>query len=81
MLYARFEYPESGWPSDRDYVEKSGLEVGKRYLVEKVDMGQSYTSIFLDGFRRPFNSVHFEFEEEDYTPVDIYRDRRYNYYM
>ena len=80
MLYARYAHPNNGYPDDRQEVSET-LEVGKRYLVESIDMGQSYTSIFLDGFMRCFNSVYFEFEEEDYTPVDIFSDPRYNRYM
>lgn len=79
MLYARFMYPDYGYPHDGEQAAKAGLVVGKRYLVEDVDMGQSYTSIKLDCIDEPFNSVLFEFEE-DYSPVDIYADPRYNPY-
>lgn len=81
MLYARFEYPNNGHRHDQELVASLNLEVGKRYLVEDVQMGQTYTGILLDGFCRYLNSVHFEFEEDNYTPVDIYRDPRYNPYM
>lgn len=81
MLYARFEHPDAGWDHDRERVSSLNLEVGKRYLVEDVNMGQSYTGILLDGFCGYLNSVHFEFEEDNYTPVDIYKDPRYNNYL
>ena len=81
MLYAKFNYPDNGWPGERGYPESKGLEVGKRYELEYVSMGQSYTSIYLTEIEGVFNSVQFDFEEEDGTPVDIYDDPRYCPYM
>ena len=80
MLYARFMHPDHGYPNDGERAEKAGLVVGKRYLVKDVDMGQSYTSIKLDCYEKKFNSVLFEFEREDCSPVTIFADQRYNRY-
>lgn len=81
MLYARFMHPDYGYPDDGERAAKAGLVVGKRYLVEDVDMGQSYTSIKLDCIDELFNSVLFEFEKEDYSPINIYADPKYNPYI
>lgn len=81
MLYARFEYPDKGSSHDQKLVARLNLKVGKRYLVEDVGMGQFCTRILLDGFCTYLNSVHFEFEEDNYIPINIYRDPRYNPYM
>ena len=56
------------------------LEYGKTYEVEDIDMGQSYTSVYLKDMRNPYNSVIFEFYE-DGKPLDIYRDTRFNPYI
>ena len=81
MLYARFMHPEYGRAHDREQAATSGLVVGERYLVEDVEIGQSYTGIKLNCFRKAFNSVLFEFEEEDCSPIDIYTDPKYNPYI
>lgn len=81
MLYAKFNYPDNGWPAERGYAESMGLKVGERYEVEHVSMGGSYTSIYLTDIDGVFNSVQFDFEEADGTPVDIYDDHRYCPYM
>lgn len=81
MLYARFTHPISGYPHDGEQAEKAGLVVWKRYLVEDVNMGQSYTSIKLDCIDKQLNSVLFEFEKEDYSPINIYADPKYNPYI
>ena len=80
MLYAKFMYPDNGYNSDKEYAEKMGLEVGERYEVANVSMGGSHTSIYLKDIKGVFNSVQFEFEEDE-KPIDIYRDPRYNPYL
>jgi hypothetical protein len=59
---------------------KHDLEYGKEYEVEDIDMGQSYTSVYIIGKPFPYNSVFFEFYE-DGKPLDIYRDKRFNKYL
>ena len=69
-------------------IQKSGdcswtehdLQVGAYYKVEKIDMGQSYTSIYLEEFFRVYNSVYFEFYENG-KEIDIYKDKRFNPYI
>lgn len=56
------------------------LEYGKTYEVEDVDMGQSYTSIYIVGKPYPYNSIFFEFYENGEL-LDIYEDRRFNPYL
>ena len=43
-------------------------------------MGQSSTSVYLDGFDHPFNSVQFTFFENK-QEIDIFRDARFNPYI
>lgn len=56
------------------------LEVGKMYEVEKISMGQSYTSICLKDKKHSYNSVIFDFYEGD-KQIDIYSDKRFNPYI
>ena len=56
------------------------LEYGKTYEVEDIDMGQSFTSIYLKDMRNAYNSVIFEFYE-DGKSLDIYSDTRFNSYI
>ena len=73
-LTAVYNYPQNG------YRPATQLEVGKEYIVERVNMGQSSTYINLSGFGGCFNSVQFDFFE-DGKPIDIYRSPKYNPYM
>lgn len=80
MLYAKFMYPDNGYDCDVEYAKKVGLKIGERYEVEDLSMGQSNTSVYLKDIKGCFNSVQFDFEEDD-KPVDIYRSPKYNGYL
>ena len=56
------------------------LEYGKMYEVEDIDMGQSYTSVYIVDKPYPYNSIFFEFYENG-KPLDIYKDTRFNPYL
>ena len=79
MLYAVFRYPENGYPYQGQRALDAGLVVGKRYPVEGINMGQSYTSVSITGYGI-HNSILFDFENEDGSKCDIYRDPRYSPY-
>jgi len=80
-LFARFNHPESGYKGCREAARYYGLLVGERYEVSNVVMGASYTDVYLCGYLRPFNSVLFDFEDEDGSAHDIYRDPKYNWFL
>ena len=81
MLYAICVCVDNGYPIDQEKLNKNNIEIGDRFKVEDVSMGQSNTSITLKGFKNVFNSVHFRFEDESGSEVNIYRDHRYNPYL
>jgi hypothetical protein len=60
--------------------KETDLVVDREYVVERVDMGQSYTTLKLLGKDFYYNSVMFDFYEED-KEIDIYSDERYNPYL
>ena len=64
MLIARYMYPHNGRPYEAEDA-KNRLEVGRSYKVTQIDVGQWYTTVWLqglgDGLCGGFNSVHFDF--------------------
>ena len=64
MLIARYMHPYNGRPYEREDA-KSKLKVGRPYKVTRIDVGQWYTTVWLnglgDGSSDGFNSVHFDF--------------------
>ena len=80
MLYAIFLNADDGYSYEAK-VAKERLVYGKKYEVEEVCMGQSYTDIILKGIDGAFNSIHFLFVDEDGKPHDIFSDPNYNPYI
>jgi hypothetical protein len=74
-LYAQFLHPTRGY--DIEVKAAASLVVGKLYEVSKVSMGQSHTSVQLQGEKGLFTSVAFEF----FKSHDIYNDPEYNNYL
>lgn len=79
-LIAIVETLKAGYDFDKQQMIASGFKVGDRIPVRDIDMGQSSTSIYLEGYQGSFNSVFFEFEENG-KEIDIYSDKRYNPYL
>lgn len=73
---AVFLYPKCGTEFDQERVQSCGLEVKREYEVSHFVMGQSSTSVYLEGYTLPFNSIHFEFLE-DGKPLDIFWGRSF----
>jgi len=49
---------ENNWGSCEPI--KGNLEVGKEYEVDNIEVHSWHTKVYLKGFSKPFNSVHFE---------------------
>lgn len=76
---AKFVYPNNGYEAD---VERANiLKKGHYYEVEGISMGQSRTSITLKNLRGSFNSVQFEFYDNNKQALDIYTVPEYNHYL
>lgn len=76
-LFALLVSKEYGQDDDRNAVKD--FEIGQRFVVERLEMGQSHTYILInDG--QLFNAVNFEFEDTN-GEVDIFSDPRYNPYL
>jgi len=64
---AKFIYPKNGYDSDRKTAKKY-LEVGKSYAIEKIEVGDFNTKVWLKEFPNIyFNSVLFDLPTEPKT--------------
>ena len=72
MREARFIFPNNGYPADQAMARRY-LEIGKSYAIEKMDIGDFNTKIWLKELpEKCFNSVLFDIkdveEEKQYCP-------------
>lgn len=80
-VYAIVNELNCGYQHDKDRAVEYGWEIGDRFVVNNISMGQSHTTIYLEGYGSSgVNSVFFEFEE-DGEPLNIYKDYRFNPYL
>lgn len=62
MIIAKFNHPNAGYNGDGEETLHF-LKVGGKYTLDHVSMGQSYTTVWINGCDRGFNSVLFDFYE------------------
>lgn len=83
-LYAKYVEPNAGFDYNKKDCENF-LVLNQYYKVEKVNMGQSSTSIHLKGISCcTFNSVNFSFyllKDGKFIKHDIFKDEDYNPYL
>ena len=75
-LMAKYVRPQAG------YVEPNKLAINEVYPVTKVEMHGYHTNINLEGYgEENFNSVNFDFQDENGAPVNIFAMPEYNPYI
>lgn len=77
MITVKLMYPDAGYDGDKNVKR---LKPNTHYEVYHIDMGQSHTHISLVGIEGSFNSVNFEFYEDNKL-IDIFSDKRFNPYL
>ena len=51
--------------------KNTGLEIGKYYVIEEINIGQSKSSIKING--KSYNSILFEYYNDYLEEIDIYK--------
>lgn len=68
--YAKLVTLNAGYPHDKLQVKKN-LILGNTYVIEDMYISAWYTDVYLEGFSGGFNSVFFEFYNENGEEVDF----------
>ena len=79
-IYAVFVRDDVG--NDFDIEQSKVLQLNYKYKVTNANIGQSSSSIHLEGFNEivSFNSIHFDFEDEKGNSIDLLKTK-YNSYI
>jgi hypothetical protein len=78
LIYAKMTHPENGYEHDQEKVEK--LDPEFIYKLRDASMGQSSTSVYLNGEYGSFNSVNFTFYDKDMNEIDLRDVPEINHY-
>lgn len=78
-IYAIFSHPENGCDSDQEEARKV-LSPGGKYPLQNAFVEYCSTMILLKGIMGYFNSVLFDFVDDNGNPVDIYGMPRFRVY-
>lgn len=75
MIIAKFMRPDAAMSKYDIETVKSLLIVGAEYVVDDVFVHSWNTNVYLQGFKEPFNSCHFDFfkDGEEIDIVDEFR--------
>ena len=69
-IYAKY-LDRNGYEHDTLSARSCGLVKGEKYLVTNADIGGFHSSIYLLGYIGAFNSVMFEYFDENSNPIDL----------
>ena len=64
MIFAEFTHPDNGYEGEGERA-LSKLTLGEKYIVKNVAVGRWHTGIQLQNVEGSFNSVLFDFYEND----------------
>lgn len=82
MIFVRLTNPERDEGFMGTDNAKKYLDGNETYVLDFVNMEKFHTEVYLKEFPDlSFNSVVFTFYEEDGTPINIYKDKRFNPFM
>lgn len=75
-LFAIITTHNNGYDPDKEAVKALGV-IGEKFEVEHVSVGRSMSSFHIVGQPNSFNTVNFNFVDEDGNDVNIYDNKDY----
>lgn len=79
-IFAICKTLEAGSKCDEKKMTDSGINIGDKIELENARVGLFHTDICLVGYKGLFNSVFFDFVDENDKEYDIYQDRKFQTY-
>lgn len=79
-IYAICTTLDAGYDGDKKRILDSGINVGDKIELENACVGGWSTSVYLFGYEGSFNSVFFDFVDENGEEYDIYHDKDFQSY-
>lgn len=80
-VYAVCRSHNAGCNYEQKEILESGIEVGDKFRLFQANVGDWHTDVFVEGHEKSFNSVFFDFFDEDGQPYNIYKYPGIYYYF
>ena len=78
-LWAILTNKENGYDLDKSLVRD--MPLGTKLKVVNMHIGGHSSAFEAQGYPLSFNTVQFDFVDDDGRAVDIFRNRRFNQYL
>lgn len=80
-IYAICTTLEAGHPCDQEKIKESGIKVGDKIELAHASVGAFHTDVWLIGYNNGcFNSVFFDYVDENGEKYNIYYDEYFRTY-
>lgn len=76
-LYAICTTLNAGTDFDKKAIVEAGIKVGDKIPLVNAEVGKFHTNVYLKGYPKSFNSVFFNFVDENGEDYDIYSDESF----
>jgi hypothetical protein len=73
VIYAVLKTYNAGYECEQETIKELNMQIGDKFKVNDIAIHSWNTDVYLDEFpNRNFNSVFFDFVDEDGNEVDIF---------
>jgi hypothetical protein len=79
-IYAICTTLDAGYDYEQEEIKESGIQVGDKIELEDALVGGWHTDVWLVGYPDSFNSVFFDFVDENGEDYDLYNDMDFSAY-
>lgn len=79
-IYAICTTLNAGYDSDKKKIKDSGINIGDKIELDGACVSGWSTEVYLVGYEGSFNSVFFDFVDENGEDYDIYHDKDFQLY-
>lgn len=76
-IYAVCKTLNAGSVADKKYVEECKIQIGDKFELVNAKVFRWDSIVWLDGFDKPFNSVFFDYFDEEGDLYNIYQNEEF----
>lgn len=79
-IYAICTTLSAGTEYEKAAINSANIKVGDKFVLVNAEVGSWRTEVYLEGHKDSFNSVFFDFVDEEGNSYNIYDDPKFRCY-